>query len=91
MLLWWAHLAGFIHGACDYEGAIPIKLNIADFTPVTNQSADTSEKHRKQQWFSRALLYAECLSFVHVLYNATDDMSVQKPPTHTHSLMHTLQ
>ena len=41
------HLAGFVHGACYYEGAIPVKLNIADFPPVTNQSVDTSENNRK--------------------------------------------
>lgn len=41
------HLAGFVYGACDYEGAIPVKLSIADSSPVTNQSVDTSDKNRK--------------------------------------------
>lgn len=37
------HLAGFVHGPCDYEGAIPVELSVADFGPMTNQSVDTSE------------------------------------------------
>lgn len=41
------YLAGFVHGACDYEGAVPVKLNVADFPSVTSQNVDTSEKKRK--------------------------------------------
>lgn len=38
-----AHFAGFIHGTSNNEGAIPVKLNIAYFSHVTNQRVDPSE------------------------------------------------
>lgn len=41
------YLTGCINGACNDEGAIPVELNIANFSPVSNQRMDTSERHRQ--------------------------------------------
>lgn len=68
------HLAGFIHGAGDYEGAIPVKLNIADFPPVTNQSVDTSEKQDRECGSESVVHYCYAM---HVLYSIPHDTHVQ--------------
>lgn len=65
------HLAGFIYGGCDYEGAIPVKLNTADLPCVTNQSVDTPEKKTENVAVSH--MYAESIGAMNVLYSVNDD------------------
>ncbi len=72
------HLAGFVHGACDYKGAIPVKLNVADFPSVTSQSVDTSEKkNRKRSSVSCSLFYTESMGVMHALCSISDDKRTQ--------------
>lgn len=68
-----AHLAGFVHGACSYEGTVPVELRIGDFPPVADQSVDASEKDRKQH---STVLHTEFIGVIHVLYSVCDEILI---------------
>lgn len=80
------HLAGFVHGGCDYEGAIPVKLNIADFPPVTHQSVNTSGKKRKQE-MSQLCMHA-CKVYMWNAHTVNDDTCTSHRCTNGHMHRH---